>query len=492
MKSMRSILLTSVAVLALANGVQAADLPSRKSAPADFVKVCNAFGAGYFYIPGTDTCLKIGGRLRAETAYLFSGSSLSPAYTSRGTATKAYAAGALYTGSPAYAVGAALPNYLLIAGNSERSQDRLGFRSLGRIQTDARTQTAYGTLRTFVRFELTAQSGIYGSAGATSANLDKGFIQFAGITAGKAQSMFDFYANDFNYEALSGSDVSNLMLAYTATFGGGFSATLSFEDSKVRSTGVRGIYGGSVLATTTGTTDITTGAERIPDGVANIRVDQGWGSAQLSGALHQDTSISNGYVGKNNISSYGYAVQAGVQIKLPMLAAGDELWIQGAYANGANSYLGIGPGFSGGLSRFHGGLLRNDTDVTAVSDGLGGYKLEKERGFSAVAAFQHYWDASIRSVLFGSYTKVMTGTGTKNTDWAMGGLGSASEYRVGSQLIWSPVRHFDIGIEAVYARLNQTVASVPGTTPTSLVTSVGTIKPNNNAIEARLRLQRDF
>jgi hypothetical protein len=32
----------------------------------EYVKVCDAYGTGFFYIPGTETCLKIGGQLRYE------------------------------------------------------------------------------------------------------------------------------------------------------------------------------------------------------------------------------------------------------------------------------------------------------------------------------------------------------------------------------------------------------------------------------------------
>jgi len=49
---------------------QAADLPSRKSAPADYVRVCDAYGTGYYWIPGTDTCLKVGGRVRYDMSYV--------------------------------------------------------------------------------------------------------------------------------------------------------------------------------------------------------------------------------------------------------------------------------------------------------------------------------------------------------------------------------------------------------------------------------------
>ncbi|MBX9740438.1 MAG: porin, partial [Beijerinckiaceae bacterium] len=65
MKLVKSLLLGSATAFVAAAGAQAADLPSRKAAPASYVKVCDAYGAGFFYIPGTDTCIKIGGRVRA-------------------------------------------------------------------------------------------------------------------------------------------------------------------------------------------------------------------------------------------------------------------------------------------------------------------------------------------------------------------------------------------------------------------------------------------
>src|SRR3954471_4941804 len=97
----KSLLLGSAAGLAAA---QAADLPVTKAAPVEYVRVCSAYGAGFFYIPGTDTCLRVAGRARFE-----------------------------------YNVSSA----------RQFSQDNTGFRSLGRLQLDARTQTAYGTLRAF-------------------------------------------------------------------------------------------------------------------------------------------------------------------------------------------------------------------------------------------------------------------------------------------------------------------------------------------------------
>jgi len=57
----KSLLLGSSATLVAVAGAQAADLPSKKAAPATYVKVCDAYGAGFFVIPGTDTCVRVGG-----------------------------------------------------------------------------------------------------------------------------------------------------------------------------------------------------------------------------------------------------------------------------------------------------------------------------------------------------------------------------------------------------------------------------------------------
>ena len=64
---LKTLLLSSAAAFAVVGGAQAADLSVAE--PVDYVKVCDAFGAGYWYIPGTDTCLKIGGLVRMDIQF---------------------------------------------------------------------------------------------------------------------------------------------------------------------------------------------------------------------------------------------------------------------------------------------------------------------------------------------------------------------------------------------------------------------------------------
>ncbi len=65
--NIKSLLLGSAAALAVVSGAQAADaVVAAEPEPMEYVRVCDAYGTGFFYIPGTETCLKIGGQFRYE------------------------------------------------------------------------------------------------------------------------------------------------------------------------------------------------------------------------------------------------------------------------------------------------------------------------------------------------------------------------------------------------------------------------------------------
>ena len=65
MKSTNRLLLGTAAGLMAASGAQAADMPL-KAKPVQYVKICTLYGDGYYYIPGTDTCIKIGGIVQLD------------------------------------------------------------------------------------------------------------------------------------------------------------------------------------------------------------------------------------------------------------------------------------------------------------------------------------------------------------------------------------------------------------------------------------------
>ena len=68
MTTARTLILGSAAGLIAISGAQAADLPVKAKA-VEYVRICSLYGAGFFFIPGTDTCIKIGGYLRADTTF---------------------------------------------------------------------------------------------------------------------------------------------------------------------------------------------------------------------------------------------------------------------------------------------------------------------------------------------------------------------------------------------------------------------------------------
>jgi hypothetical protein len=68
MKMMKSLILGTAVAFAATAGAQAADLPV-KAKPVSYVKICPQYGPGFYYIPGTDICLRVGGLVFAEAGY---------------------------------------------------------------------------------------------------------------------------------------------------------------------------------------------------------------------------------------------------------------------------------------------------------------------------------------------------------------------------------------------------------------------------------------
>ena len=66
MKMVRSLLLGSAAALIAVGGAQA---EGARGKPVQYVKICDLYGNGFYYLPGTDICVKLGGYVRAEMAY---------------------------------------------------------------------------------------------------------------------------------------------------------------------------------------------------------------------------------------------------------------------------------------------------------------------------------------------------------------------------------------------------------------------------------------
>ena len=193
----------------------------------------------------------------------------------------------------------------------------------------------------------------------------------------------------------------------------------------------------------------------------------------------------------NNVEhADGFAVQAGVQIKLPMLAAGDDIWLEGAYQQGAYLYMDSASYLNAGFNSLAvGGFVHQDTDAISFRNANGSYSTSLSEGFSVMGALHHYFTPTFSDVLFGSYEEVSYGNRAKNLDWTLGGLGDGSEYRIGNQFIFTPVNNLSVGLEVIYMHIDQTLAHNPGTAATALPAG---ISKDPDAFEGRVRIERDF
>ena len=178
-----------------------------------------------------------------------------------------------------------------------------------------RQETEYGTLRTYIRFGVQVTTPVDSQAGVGFWN--RAFMQFAGFTVGRSQSLFDLFTYDgaYSYHTVTvGGDTSATgitLWAYTAQLGKGFSGTLSLEDPKGHNRAATVDASAAAFGVNAAVTGDTAFADqtatlngfRVPDVIANLRVDQDWGFAGISGALHD---ASGAYYGAANNVANGH------------------------------------------------------------------------------------------------------------------------------------------------------------------------------------------
>ena len=432
-----------------------------KAKAVEYVRICSLYGAGFFYIPGTDTCIKLGGYLRVDLT-VHGGFSNQP----------------FWNGDP---------------GVQDRYVNQYNEYSRMALTVDTRTATEYGVVRTFGQLDMNYgnigvsnsinvgssidPSGISGQSTTTNvAGLvypEYLFIQWAGFTLGKSASAYStpwhgFPGNNTAFLVGGYDTVVGLNNAqYTWQFGNGVSATIGVDDSSpsafnrtqifnatlignpggpstpafscvaapgqctlvnaTQSNGNLGLYGApSSLVTVMGTSYAGTYA---PDITGNVRVDQAWGLFQFSAVAHDNspgywasanTINANTLLAGNNLtgvatfghpsSKWGGAVAAALQIKNIPFGAGDDVKIEGTYGVGATKYiLGTAAPLPGYFSLTEGGVTSaGKIAIGAVTDAVyGGWMtplqsgLQLTKGWGFRGAYNHNWDPYWSSSLFG-------------------------------------------------------------------------------------------
>jgi hypothetical protein len=414
------------------------------------VKICSLYGAGFYYIPGTDTCIKIGGYVRAEVNFN-AGGSFAPLFTN-------YDARALSS------TAASVQNWRTRAG----------------ITVDTRSQTEYGTLRSY--FFLSATSDNSGGGAPTNGTgasaYDRlysptAFIQFAGFTAGRTASFFDFdgqpYSNQSNVWSSNQGGNGQELFAYTAQLGNGLSASISVENNNGHRVGT---VANGLAANTAGTALVaapvaeTAAGQDIPDIVGNLRIDQAWGSAQLMAAYHQ-VNYSGSYAASATATTNpfpsttasgapgdqgGYALGAGLKVNLPMLGKGDYVQGQFTYGKGAMDY--VGSGLANAQTTIRGGVRSYGPAWDSVITSAGNADLTT--GWSITGGYEHNWVPGWKTSLYGAYGKLEYSTAASavlvqnQTGATAGTSANWSYWQIGSRTVWTPVTNLDLSLEVMY------------------------------------------
>jgi len=415
MKLMKSLLLGSAAGVVAVASAQAADLPTKKGAPAaQYVQVCTINGITGFTIPGSDTCLKIYGLIHFKVA---GGTTSTPA-----VASTAYNAG----------------------GTASSLQSSIGWYTRGLIGFTATSNTAYGPLTADFAYDV--QSGEGFDSGAGAAGLDHALITWGGLFAGTG--------NGSKYEGyLSGSlatdddmvsvDRSPFYIGYTASLGGGLSATLSLESQNkyvdARATAV---------------------GERAPDLVAAIDVSQAWGKAHLGVVAHNVDYVSGTAPSTN---TWGYGILGAVEVNIPGMK-GSKVDIQGDYAQDAIGYSGLAGSWGG----YNLSATPIYTDVALNKTGTG-YVSSSAWSVNAGVSLAVAPNVSIGPEV--SYGAVTYGSGSS--------VANSSVFIGGANVEFVPVTNLKFDLDLVYQNVN--------------ISALGTsASVNPTGFGAKFRIQRAF
>ncbi|WP_353642083.1 porin [Mesorhizobium sp. WSM2239] len=204
--NIKSLLLGSAAALVAVSGARAADaVVIAEPEPMEYVRVCDVYGTGFFYIPGTETCLRIGGYLR-------------------------------------YDIGVGILGHQDVFDKEDLSEgdfdtnDAYYKRARFQLRTDARSETELGTLRVYaaINFQYTTDDpgGITDASDAVG--IEHAYIELGGFRIGKTDSLFSTftgYAGGVIQDDLIGyGPFGTHQIAYTFTGGNGFSAAIALEE----------------------------------------------------------------------------------------------------------------------------------------------------------------------------------------------------------------------------------------------------------------------
>ena len=403
---LKTLLLSSAAAFAVVGGAQAADLSIAE--PVDYVKVCDAFGAGYWYIPGTDTCLKIGGYVQFDVNFHDESTTLKD------------------NSSVTVPIGGVGAFSYHLPRNHQAGWD-MGTEAS--VTATAKSMTEFGPLTGFIDIRAksnNSQAGPYLGVGYPSGGLvagaytltngyqstdknayiDSAYLELGMLLAGRTGSVYD-YGGGFTFDGSSyDSDASADQIRLTWAMSG-FGIQLAIEDPRDRwGTGLAASYS-------------------MPNIVGNVSMSQGNWDWKLSGGFAET------YAGS------GFGAQLGVTVMLDQIAPGDRLRLKAAWAqNEVASFAASTDGSTSG-----------EVGVSPLAGGS---------TWSLLASFQHFWIPTLSSAITFDYVNQGAGTAPAYTSGVFtqpaAAGGGFNQYSIYGNLVWSPVTNFLAGGEVGYKK----------------------------------------
>ncbi|CAM5525606.1 Porin Omp2b [Mycolicibacterium aubagnense] len=336
--NIRTLLLGSTAALIAVSGARAADaVVVAEPEPAEYVKICDVYGAGYFYIPGTETCLRVGGYIRYDASL-----------GDRGTFD-----------------GARTTDRL-----NGKEQDTWGKNTRFALKTWTGQETELGTLKTYTetRFQF-GNSNDNADARNKNVSLNFAWIQLGGLRVGKDESAYDTFigyaGNVIQDTIVPYGEFDTNLISYTFDAGNGFSAIVSLEQgSGSYDTFVKDGAGNWVPGIVDNTID-----SYAPNVVVGAKYTQGWGG--ITGVVAYNPSWEE-WAGKVRLD-----VNATDQI---------ALWVMGGYGTDDNAARTFYKPWGGNWAFWGGGSYKFNEKTTFNLQAS--YDEQKNLGIAANVAYQ--------------------------------------------------------------------------------------------------------
>jgi hypothetical protein len=366
--NIKSLILGSAISALAVTGAKAADaIVFAEPEPVEYVRVCDVYGAGFFYIPGTETCLRVSGYVYHQ----FGATSWND-----------------------------IGDTASWSGTTGTRSDSFTSRTRGRVNFDARSETQYGTLRSYVRFQSDMTENGHNAANTSSdgsAVVDQAWLSLGGFLVGYTNSAFytsnlvgsQTTGTGFADDTVAYSDHQRQMIQYNFKGSNGFFGVVSIEN------------------------DPDDGSNYMPDLVGKIGVQQGWGAAWLTVGVDEESW----WTGDTE-----FAVKAGLHYNIPGMR-GSAFRLVGHYNSDANSYQ---------------------------QGGNQAASLRWSSEWSVYAGYNHQFNPQVAAWIGGAYYN--------DVEYVSGWDG----FHVETGLTWTPVKDFQIRAEAVYAKMDPRDGTLSG------------------------------